>query len=120
MGSDEGHFNVSLIARVKVTNKTVSRDHNLFEEKGEPKRFRTEVILLTSLTPYRWAKPAYEGSATSLLLISPGLCEGMVSGALRIQAQVACKTPLLAVRYSLFLQKQTQDISLLLLFQLIS
>ena len=27
--------------------------HNLFEEKGEPKRFRTEVLLLTSLTPYR-------------------------------------------------------------------
>ena len=28
------------------------------EEKGEPKRIRTEVLLLTSLTPYRWAKPA--------------------------------------------------------------
>ena len=27
--------------------------HNLFEEKGEPKRYRTEVLLLTSLTPYR-------------------------------------------------------------------
>ena len=26
------------------------------EEKGEPKRIRTEVPLLTSLTPYRWAK----------------------------------------------------------------
>ena len=24
-----------------------------FEEKGEPKRIRTEVLLLTSLTPYR-------------------------------------------------------------------
>ena len=31
MGSDESHFN----------------------EKGEPKRIRTEVPLLTSLTPYR-------------------------------------------------------------------
>ena len=30
-----------------------------FEEKGEPKRIRTEVPLLTSLTPYRWAKPAH-------------------------------------------------------------
>ena len=29
------------------------------EEKGEPKRIRTEVPLLTSLTPYRWAKPAH-------------------------------------------------------------
>ena len=26
---------------------------NLFEEKGEPKRYRTEVLPLTSLTPYR-------------------------------------------------------------------
>ena len=34
-------------------HKTVSTDHNLFEEKGEPKRIRTEVPLLTSLTPYR-------------------------------------------------------------------
>ena len=25
----------------------------IFEEKGEPKQIRTEVLLLTSLTPYR-------------------------------------------------------------------
>ena len=36
------------------------QNHNLFEEKGEPKRFRTEVLPLTSRTPYRLAKPAYE------------------------------------------------------------
>ena len=30
-----------------------------FEEKGEPKLNRTKVLLLTSLTPYRWAKPAH-------------------------------------------------------------
>ena len=37
----------------KVTIKTVSTNHNLFDEKGEPKRSsRTEVPLLTSLTPY--------------------------------------------------------------------
>ena len=35
------------------SHKTVSTDHNLFEEKGEPKPIRTEVPLLTSLTPYR-------------------------------------------------------------------
>ena len=35
----------------KVTNKTVSTNHDLFEEKGEPKRYRTEVLPLTSLTP---------------------------------------------------------------------
>ena len=34
------------------SHKTVSTNHNLFEEKGEPKLIRTEV-LLTSLTPYR-------------------------------------------------------------------
>ena len=28
MGSDESHFNVSLIVRDKATNKTVSTDHN--------------------------------------------------------------------------------------------
>ena len=32
----------------------------IFEEKGEPKRNRTEVLLLTSLTPYRYAKPAHQ------------------------------------------------------------
>ena len=42
----------------KVT-KTVSTDHNLFEEKAEPKRYRAEVLPLTSLTPYRWATPAH-------------------------------------------------------------
>ena len=48
MGSDESHFNVSLIVRDKVT-----RQCQPFEEKGEPKRNRTGVPLLTSLTPYR-------------------------------------------------------------------
>ena len=51
MGSDERHFNVSLFVRNKVT--TVSTSHNLFEEKGKPKRNRAEALLLTSLTPYR-------------------------------------------------------------------
>ena len=41
------------------SHKTVSTKHNLFEEKGEPKRYRTEVIPFTSLTPYRQAKPAH-------------------------------------------------------------
>ena len=35
------------------SHKTVSTKHSLFEEKGEPKRYRTEVLPLTSLTPYR-------------------------------------------------------------------
>ena len=41
------------------SHRTVSTNHNLFEEKGQPKRYRTEVLPLTSLTPYRWAKPAH-------------------------------------------------------------
>ena len=52
MGSDESHFNVS-VGSERQSHKTVSTNHNLFEEKGEPKRYRTEVLPLTSLTPYR-------------------------------------------------------------------
>ena len=39
--------------------KRLSTNHNLSEEKGEPKRYRTEVLPLTNLTPYRQAKPAH-------------------------------------------------------------
>ena len=35
------------------SHKTVSTNHNLFEDKGEPKRYRTEVLPLANLTPYR-------------------------------------------------------------------
>ena len=52
MGSDESHFNVS-VGSDGQSHKTVSANHNLVEEKGEPKRYRTEVLPLTSLTPYR-------------------------------------------------------------------
>ena len=51
MGSDESHFNVSLIVRDKVTRQCPQT--TAFEEKGEPKRYRTEVLPLTSLPPYR-------------------------------------------------------------------
>ena len=51
MGSDESHFNVSA-GSDEQSHKTVSTNHNLFEEKGELKQIRTEVPLLTSLTPY--------------------------------------------------------------------
>ena len=49
MGSDESHFNVS-VGSDGQSHKTVPTNHNLFEEKGEPKRYRTEVFPLTSLT----------------------------------------------------------------------
>ena len=54
MGSDESHFNVSLIVKDTVTiNLRQWTETTTFEETGEPKRIRTEVLLLTSLTPYR-------------------------------------------------------------------
>ena len=52
MGSDESHFNVS-VGSDGQGHKTVSTNHNLFKEKGEPKRNGTDVLPLTSLTPYR-------------------------------------------------------------------
>ena len=51
MGSDESHFNVLLIVGDKVTRQCPQT--TIFEEKGEPKQIRSEVTLLTSLTPYR-------------------------------------------------------------------
>ena len=51
VGSDESHFNVSLIVRDKVTRQCPQT--TTFEEEGEPKRIRTEVPPPTSLTPYR-------------------------------------------------------------------
>ena len=60
MGSDEGHFNVLLIVRDKVTRQCPRT--TTFEDKGEPKLIRTAVPLLTSLTPYRWAKPVHSGT----------------------------------------------------------
>ena len=52
VGSYESHFNISLIVvRDKVTRQCPQT--TIFEEKGEPKRIRTEVPPLTSLTPYR-------------------------------------------------------------------
>ena len=54
MGSDESRFNVSLTVRDKVTRQCTQTTP--FEEKGEPKRIRTEVPPLTSLRPVlNWA-----------------------------------------------------------------
>ena len=51
MGRDQSHFNVSLTVRDKVTRQRPKT--TTFEETGEPKRIRSEVPLLISLTPYR-------------------------------------------------------------------
>ena len=48
MGSDESHLNVSLGSDGQ-SHRRVSTNHNLFEEKGEPKRYGTEVLPLTAL-----------------------------------------------------------------------
>ena len=47
MGSDESRFNVS-VGSDGQSHKSVSTNHNLFEEKGEPKRCGTEVLPLTN------------------------------------------------------------------------
>ena len=59
VGSDESRFKVSSIVRDKAARQCPQT--TTFEENGElePKRNRTEVPLLTSLMPYRWAKPAH-------------------------------------------------------------
>ena len=49
-GSDESHLRF-IIVRDKVTRQCPQT--TTFEEKGEPKQIRTEVLPLTSLTPYR-------------------------------------------------------------------
>ena len=67
MGNDESRVNVSLIVRDKV--KSQRPETTTCEEKGEPKRTRTEVPLLTSLTPYRQAKPALRPCTLLLLLL---------------------------------------------------
>ena len=43
MGSDESHFNVSLTVRDKITGQCPQT--TTFEEKGEPKRIRTEWLV---------------------------------------------------------------------------
>ena len=61
MGSDESHFNVS-VGSDGQSHGTVSTNHNLFEEKGEPKRYRTEVLPLTSpcnAIPLGWSGLLY-------------------------------------------------------------
>ena len=62
LGSDERHFNVSLIMRDKVNLKTVSTNHNLFEEKREPKWNRADALIYCVLfekpiKSYHEAKP---------------------------------------------------------------
>ena len=45
-------FSVS-VGNAAQSHRTMSTNHSLYEEKGEPKGYRTEVLPLTNLTPYR-------------------------------------------------------------------
>ena len=53
MCSDESHFNVSLIVRDKVTRQSPQTTHFLKSRKGELKRNRAEILLLTRLVRTR-------------------------------------------------------------------
>ena len=50
-GAVKGLSSVSLIVRDRVTRQRPQT--TTFEERGEPKQNRTDVFLLSSLTPYR-------------------------------------------------------------------
>ena len=79
MGRDESHFNVSAGSE-RQSHKTVSTKHNLFEEKGEPKRYRTEVLPLTSLTArpnrltameQKWEMEGIGARINDMLIVGP-------------------------------------------------
>ena len=67
LGSDESHFNVSYLKKLGTVTKQCPQT-TTSEEKGEPKRIRTEVPPLTSLTIYRQAKPAHQFQGFKVLL----------------------------------------------------
>ena len=48
MGSDESFY-----CFINCEEQSHIPQPTTFEEKGQPKRYRTEVLLLTGLTPYR-------------------------------------------------------------------
>ena len=58
VGRDGSHFKCFIIVRDKATRRCPQT--TTFEEKSDPKQIPTEVPLLTSLTPYRWAKQAHK------------------------------------------------------------
>ena len=65
-------FNVSLSVR-DPSHKAVSSNHNLSEQKGELMWNQTEALLLTSLSPYRWATPAHYSPSSRKWMFYGGL-----------------------------------------------
>ena len=62
------------------SHKTVSTNRNLFEDKGELSRSRESNRRrpLTSLTSYRWAKPAHESQLSKVLSFHPGAAPSII------------------------------------------
>ena len=77
MCSDESHFNVSLIVRDKVTRQSPQTTTFLKSRKGELKRNRAEILLLTRLVRTRsrlyWERER-ERERVSLCRVSLFLC----------------------------------------------
>ena len=59
MGSDESHFNVSLTVKDKVTRQC-PQTTTFLKRKESRKRNRADALVLASLTPYHWPRPAHK------------------------------------------------------------
>ena len=59
MSSDESHLNVSLIARYNATRQCPQTTIVLKKKESRNGIEPRSLILLNSLTPYRWAKAAH-------------------------------------------------------------
>ena len=66
MGSEESHFNVS-VGSDGQSHRAVPTNHSLSEEKGEPKRYRTEVL------------PLHQPTASPLGQTGSHICELIVN-----------------------------------------
>ena len=68
MGSEESHFNVSLIVRDNVTRQCPQT--TTCEEKGQPKRVleKTRGLSAYQPTPYRWAKLTHPRRDVSVMV----------------------------------------------------
>ena len=66
MGSDDSHFNVS-VGSDGQSHRTVSINHNLFEEKGEPKRNALPLGHTGSTHTHRASRLASQGHAAACL-----------------------------------------------------
>ena len=59
VGSDESHFNVSVAEVMDKVTGQCPQTTTFLKRKESRSGYRTEVLPLTNLTPYRWATPAH-------------------------------------------------------------